>query len=177
MQQIVDDDQEEVLVAAHTRPASQEEPTAFAHSNDNITKLIALLHKKPSHALDGPTGNARQEECQAREEECLPMTVAEEECDGSFNPETPVPDPVVGPSSVGSHDLPEELKTKLFGESASIDRVQCALQELSTDHIELASDSQFSWDKIVHCAQNTPGSIALSVGNFRLCVASNHHDC
>ena len=50
MQQIVDDNQEEVPVAARTRLATQEEPTTFACSNDDITTLIALLHERPSHA-------------------------------------------------------------------------------------------------------------------------------
>ena len=61
--------------------------------------------------------------------EPLPATVAEEEHDGSFNPETPVPAPAVGSASKGLHNLQEELKTKSVGKSVSIDTVQNALQE------------------------------------------------
>ena len=55
MQQIVDDNQEEVPVAARTQLAAQEElPKLTA-----IPEPIALSHKRPSRAPDGPTGNTR----------------------------------------------------------------------------------------------------------------------
>ena len=67
-------------------------------------------------------------------DELLPTTVAEEEHGGSLNPETTVPAPAVGSASIGLHDLPEELKTKLVGKSASIDSIQFLLQATSTCH-------------------------------------------
>ena len=114
----------------------------MSNSNNNITKPFSLLNNLTRGTPDGPTCQAVQEEDPLREEDLFPMTVTEEEHGGSFESETPVPAPAVSPPSMGLHDLPEELKTKLVDKSASVNGVQHTLKEHSTGHTEFTSNSK-----------------------------------